>query len=229
MSEHQKQLVNAASCEPGAPSQPLTLSVPHLQTHLNKHPSGLNELIPKLLSPGHKVGHMYGSLSRDPGSKPELQERLGHRPRSHSKCHAGRTTKTQSGTPGREGPGSLGSRGWGWKYLQPPPTPACLPRLLEADSKSMRSMNGSRRVSAAPRWCQLLSLLQPEPPGGHVDSVGPDCCGGGRSGRRRKEAAEGGGDCGAGVRLVSGWAGKVQGWRCARRREGERREGGGRG
>ena len=28
MSEHQKQLVNAAPCEPGAPSQPLTLSVP---------------------------------------------------------------------------------------------------------------------------------------------------------------------------------------------------------
>ena len=30
MSENQKQLVNAASCGPGAPSQPLTLSVPHL-------------------------------------------------------------------------------------------------------------------------------------------------------------------------------------------------------
>ena len=37
-------------------------------------PSGLNKLIPKLLSPGHKVGHMHGSLSRDPGSKPGLRE-----------------------------------------------------------------------------------------------------------------------------------------------------------
>lgn len=51
--------------------------------------------------------------------------------------------------PREGGPGSLGPRGQGGKLLQPPPSPPAIPRLLEADSKSMRSMNGSRRNSGS--------------------------------------------------------------------------------
>ena len=90
-------------------------------------------------------------MAASPGTQDQNQgsERLGHQPRSHSKCHAGRTTKTQSGTPGRRGWALWGPRAGAGSTCSHPPPPACPPRLLEADSKSMRSMNGSRRNSGS--------------------------------------------------------------------------------
>lgn len=135
-------------------------------------------------------------------------------------------SQTQSGTPGRRGAGSLGSRGWGWKYLQPPPPPACLPRLLEADSKSMRSMNGSRAEQ------RLLALVSSSSASSNLSHLEEDTwfCGAGlpMSGRSgaEGEAAEGGGDCGAGQ---AGWwlgAGKGPGLEVCQAEEERRREGG---
>lgn len=83
------------------------------------------------------LGLEWSRPNQGPQDKDCGSDRSGHWPKSLSKCPAAGTTRANPWRPGDP---------WGdGAHLHRP----FLPRLLEADSKSMRSMNGSRRNSGS--------------------------------------------------------------------------------